>query len=263
MDLTRLKAAALGERRRREALGGAMTGLVLLAGISLLIARGGGDDPGVEVRAASGKTAASAPAGPPPTTASQTATTTASSTPRAPAPPPPTTPPGQPAAADSRPPDAMVAEEDSSPPTTAAPWAYCDAGDYAVTVSTEKPSYEVAETVRATIAVTNTSGEGCYTRANGQTGVSWTDAAGRQLGGAVTHADCFMQEPCGSELAPGATRTESWCWDQWTGEEFAPPGPYRVEVYWMGASGSTGFEIAATGPGTFSPTGPRAGFTSC
>lgn len=158
------------------------------------------------------------------TTAAPTTSTTTTQVP-----PPSTTTTGKPESTTTSPP---------STTTTTVP-RRCEPADIAVSVTTDKTSYSLGETVKITIRATNTSDTVC--RSLGE-GASWQALDGQ--GRAVAVLPPSMTEyPRGTwpRWSPGAPRQEDSAWRQQCSEpstcdsDTVPAGDYTIEATWLGA----------------------------
>ena len=243
LALTRAKASALSERRRRESAGGILVAVVLLAGIAAVVTRHGGD-PGVEVKTASdGQPARTSVA--PATTAGPPDATTTPAPAVLPFPPPPTAAPVRSTTTTSDPPPTTSAPGTPTSTTTTRVIVFCEIRDYAVRVFTDKSVYDRGEQVRAAIEVTNNSGRACFTNGSHGAGPFWRDAAGELVAGGRSIPGCIDETLCGQELAPGATASSTWCWNQEVVDrQPAPPGTYTADLAYHGAEGRSTFQLS-------------------
>ncbi len=253
LALTRAKASALEQRRRRERAAGVAAAVVLGSGLVALLVHDQGR-PGVEVRTASeGEAPTSVVASG--LTAGSVGSTTTLAPPVLPFPPPPTTSPVASTTTSAGPPN-------TTPSPETKPWVFCEVSDYSVRVFTDRPVYNLGEQVRATIEVTNRSPRACVTRGHLGAGPFFRNASGEIVGGGRAIPVCPDDRLCGTELAPGAMVSGSWCWNlEATHQPPAPPGTYTAELALHGAEGTATFQLS--GKPSPSPTSSLPQGVSC
>jgi hypothetical protein len=255
LALTRRKAEALGERRRREVTVGVVSTVVLLVGLATMFVREGGER-ATEVRAASGGTPSPSSLGSATTNSPATSTTTTDVDRVLPFPPlPPTTGSGAATGTTAVPRATVPPADDPGTTTTTVAWVSCENRDYAYEFTLDKPVYQLGEVVRATMTVTNTSTRECYAFDSGFQALV-IDAGGEQVGNlSAIAAGCPPSVPCGTALPPGGGHSAAWCWSQ----EVEPgrlvsAGSYTLEVSWMGTTRRLSFQTIGSPPSSTTTT---------